>query len=218
MPAKARTTRNTATRERILEAAERLFAERGLFAVSNRQVAEAAGQGNTAVVGYHFGGKTDLVRAVAARHNAVIEDGRLRMLEAARGSGDIRDWVECLVRPTADHLAVLGSPTWFARFSAQIDTDPVLREAVSAEALTSPALQQTLDGLHGCLPSMPLDVRRERGAATRLLIVHAFAERERALAVGAETWRGTWAEAAIGLADTIVGVWLAPVTAPAAGA
>ena len=65
MPAKARTDRSSATRDRLLDAAERLFAERGLHAVSNRQVAEAAGQGNTAVVGYHVGTWTDLVLAVA---------------------------------------------------------------------------------------------------------------------------------------------------------
>jgi AcrR family transcriptional regulator len=62
-PRASRAERNDVTRERILTAAERLFAEHGVSAVSNRQVAEAAGQGNTAVVGYHFGTKADLIRA-----------------------------------------------------------------------------------------------------------------------------------------------------------
>ena len=54
----ARTTRADragVSRELILTAAERLFAEYGVLAVSNRQVGEAAGQGNNAAVGYHFG-------------------------------------------------------------------------------------------------------------------------------------------------------------------
>ena len=38
--------RASSTREAILTAAERLFAEHGVYAVSNRQVSEAAGQGN----------------------------------------------------------------------------------------------------------------------------------------------------------------------------
>ncbi|MGO4759077.1 TetR family transcriptional regulator, partial [Streptomyces sp. 2MCAF27] len=59
----ARAEQVSATRELILTAAERLFAERGVYAVSNRQVSEAAGQGNNAAVGYHFGTKADLVRA-----------------------------------------------------------------------------------------------------------------------------------------------------------
>jgi len=46
----SRTDRASLTREAILIAAERLFAEHGVFAVSNRQVSEAAGQGNNAAV------------------------------------------------------------------------------------------------------------------------------------------------------------------------
>ncbi|MDU0294099.1 TetR family transcriptional regulator, partial [Saccharothrix longispora] len=56
-----RADRVGATRLRLLAAAERLFAERGLYAVSNRQISAEAGQGNNAAVGYHFGTKADLV-------------------------------------------------------------------------------------------------------------------------------------------------------------
>ena len=38
-----RTVRSTETREAIMAAAERLYAEHGLVAVSNRQISEAAG-------------------------------------------------------------------------------------------------------------------------------------------------------------------------------
>ena len=62
-PAHARHTK----RQVIIETAERLFAEHGVFAVSNRQIAEAAGQGNTAVVGYHFGTKTDQIGRASCR-------------------------------------------------------------------------------------------------------------------------------------------------------
>lgn len=72
--------RADATRELILATAERLFAEHGVFAVSNRQVSEAAGQGNNAAVGYHFGTKTDLVRAIARKHAEPVEQHRLRMV------------------------------------------------------------------------------------------------------------------------------------------
>ena len=39
----ARSDRSTGTREALLSAAEVLFAERGMYAVSNRQISEAAG-------------------------------------------------------------------------------------------------------------------------------------------------------------------------------
>ncbi|UKY54146.1 TetR/AcrR family transcriptional regulator [Streptomyces inhibens] len=208
----ARAEQVSGTRERILQAAERLFAERGVYAVSNRQVSEAAEQGNNAAVGYHFGTKTDLVRAITRKHTEQIEQARVRMLAEIGDSSELGDWVACLVRPTTEHLASVGSPTWFARFCAQVMTDPALQDIMAEESLTSPALRQTLEGLNRCLPELPADVHVERGAMARQLIVHTCAERERALAEDTPTPRSSWHEAATGLIDAIVGLWRAPVT------
>ena len=88
-----RADRASSTQEAILKAAERLYAEHGVFAVSNRQVSEAAGQGNNAAVGYHFGTKTDLVRAIEQKHRASdraaarADGGRHRRLHRAAGLG-----------------------------------------------------------------------------------------------------------------------------------
>ncbi|MFF0156247.1 TetR/AcrR family transcriptional regulator [Streptomyces sp. NPDC005263] len=202
----------SATRELILTAAERLFAERGVYTVSNRQVSEAAGQGNNAAVGYHFGTKTDLVRAIIRRHAEPIGEIRARLLAATGDSTDVRDWVDCLVRPVPEHLAALGSPTWYARFCAQVMTDPALRRTMAEESLASPDLRQIVEGLRRCLPELPDDVRAERGDMARHLIVHVCAERERALAEHTPTPRSTWHEAATGLVDAVVGMWQAPVT------
>jgi AcrR family transcriptional regulator len=213
MMAKAvRAERVNTTREAILVAAERLFAEHGVLAVSNRQISEAAGQGNNTAVGYHFGTKADLVRAIVRKRAKQIEQTRREMLGQVGASPDVRDWVACLVRPTTEHLAALGSPTWFARFGAQVMTDPALREIMIDESLSSPSLQQILDGLNQCLPELPLQVRMERGDMARQLMVHMIAERERALAEGIATPRASWRDAATGLIDAIVGMWLAPVT------
>jgi AcrR family transcriptional regulator len=200
-----------ATRELILTAAERLFAEHGVFSVSNRQVSEAAGQGNNTAVGYHFGTKADLVRAIARKHSAPIEELRQRMLAEVGDSDDIRDWISCLVRPVAEHLAAMGSPTWFARFGAQVMTDPTFREIMIDESLSSPSLVRIVEGLRDCL-DLPAEVRAERGDMARQLLVHVFAERERALAEGTSTPRSSWHDAATGLIDALVGMWLAPVS------
>jgi AcrR family transcriptional regulator len=202
------------TREQILTAAERLFAEYGVCAASNRRISEAAGQGNTAAVGYHFGGKADLVRAIVRRHAVPIEELRARMVAAAEGSDDVRDWVSCMVRPVTEHLAALGSPTWYARFLAQVGTDPALCEILDEENRTSPSLRRAVDGFTHCLPELPAAVQAERGTMMRQLILHTCAERERALARGAATPRASWHDAATGLIDALVGLWLAPVTHP----
>ncbi|HEY3501766.1 MAG TPA: TetR family transcriptional regulator [Actinocatenispora sp.] len=206
------TGRAHATREQILVAAERLFAEHGVFSVSNRQVSEAAGQGNNFAVGYHFGTKTDLVRAIVHRHQERIDAIRERMVTEVPGEGEVRDWVACLVRPITEHLAEIGPPSWYGRFGAQVMTDPVLRAIMIEDALSQPLIQRVLDGLGRCLPELPGEVARERSDMTRLLMVHVVAERERALADGRATRRSTWEDAANGLADAIVGLWLAPVT------
>lgn len=208
----SRTDRAILTREAILAAAERLFAEHGVFAVSNRQVSEAAGQGNNAAVGYHFGTKTDLVRAIEHKHAVPVEKLREQRIAEMGGRGDLRAWVGCLVLPMTDHLTVLGNPTWYARFAAQVMADPAYSQTVTMDALALPALVEVVGGINRCLPDLPADVRAERNIMARNLLIHTCAERERALAEGAPFPRSTWSAAASGLMDAIVGLWMAPVT------
>ncbi|AFM17756.1 transcriptional regulator, tetR family [Mycolicibacterium chubuense NBB4] len=195
----------------LLAAAERLFAERGMYAVSNRQISEAAGQGNNAAVCYHFGTRTDLLRAIEKKHRHPIEDLRAQMLAEAERSTDLRDWVACLVRPLTDHLERLGNPSFYARFAAQAMADPTYRDVVTSDALTSPALVQTISGINDCLPDLPRRVRFERIVMARNLLMHTCAEHEGALAQHGPRARSPWPLAADGLTDAIAGLWEAPV-------
>lgn len=210
--ARSRQAHGTETRELIIATAERLFAEQGVAAVSNRQVSEAAGQANNFAVGYHFGAKPDLVRAIVRRHAPSIERRRAEILAVIKGSSDLRDWLSCLVRPLTEHLASLGSPSWYARFIAQAMTDPVFRQVVSDETATSVSMQEAIEGLSRLMPVLPEEVRQERSDMSRQLIVHMLSERERALSAGTPTPRATWEAAAVGLVDALVGLWRAPFT------
>ncbi len=207
-----RADRASSTQEAILKAAERLYAEHGVFAVSNRQVSEAAGQGNNAAVGYHFGTKADLVRAIEHKHRGPIEALRERRIAQISGSKNMRDWVAALVCPLTDHLEALGNPTWYARFAAQVMTDPAYHNIIVKDALTSQSLVQVLDGINSCLPDLPAEVCVERNIMGRNLLMHSCAERERLLAQGAAVARPSWQAAATGLIDAIIGLWHAPVT------
>ncbi len=62
------------------------------------------------------------------------------------------------------------------------------------------------------LPELPAEVRAERDDMMRQLMVHTWAERERALAKGTPTPRPSWHDTATGLIDALVGLLLAPVT------
>ncbi len=207
-----RSERATSTQEAILVAAERLYAEHGMFAVSNRQVSEAAGQGNNAAVGYHFGTKADLVRAIEEKHRGPVERLREQMVAELGESAGMRDWVGCLVRPLTEHLTALGNPSWYARFAAQAMTDPAYYNIIVKGALSSASLVQVVDGINSCLPDLPVEVRFERNIMARNLLMLTCADRERALAAGSSMHQSSWRAAASGLIDAIVGLWLAPVT------
>jgi AcrR family transcriptional regulator len=206
-----RTERSVATREALLSAAERLFAERGMYAVSNRQISDAAGQGNNAAACYHFGTRTDLLRAIEDKHREPIEALRAELLVAVADSTDLRDWVGTLVRPLTEHLARLGNPSWYARFAAQAMADPTYRHVVTRDALASPQLVSAINGINRCLPALPKRVRFERIVMARNLLMHTCAEHEGELAVHGPRARSPWPVAAEGLTDAVVGIWQAPV-------
>jgi AcrR family transcriptional regulator len=211
-----RAERVDATRNALLSAAERLFAEQGLFAVSNRQISDAAGQGNNAAVGYHFGSRPDLIRAIVRRHGEGIGRLRREWVAAAAASTDVRDWVSCLVRPSTDYLAGLGHPTYFGRFGAQVLVDPAYREIMIEGAFADPAVQRILDGLNRCRPDMPITLCLERNYMARQLLIQTIAERERLLAEGAGEGRSEahsgWQATGTRLIDAISAVWMAPAT------
>ncbi|MGW0180413.1 TetR/AcrR family transcriptional regulator [Nocardia sp. NPDC003345] len=215
MTAEHRSTRAmqvNATREAILTAAERLFAERGVNAVSNRQVSEAAGQGNNAAVGYHFGTKPELVLAIVRKHQAHTEMLCRERVASVGPAPEVRDWVECLVRPVTEHLGALGRPSWYARFVAQLMPDPAFRHLLTDESLSSRALRSVISGLHRGLEHLPAEVRRERNLMASLLIVHNCAEHERGSAAEPDDPLASWDITGTRLVDAITGLYLAPHT------
>jgi len=70
------------TKERILDAAERLFAAQGFHTTSLRAItAEAAA--NVAAVNYHFGSKDGLIEAIFERRLGPLNEERARGIQAA---------------------------------------------------------------------------------------------------------------------------------------
>lgn len=203
--------RSERTRDAIVDAAERLYGTRGIGAVSNRQVSEAAAQGNNTAVSYHFGSKSELLRAIVRRHEKDIERRRAILLESTDVTLGTRAWVDCLVRPTANHLAALPAPTWYARLSAQMAADPLLRTLLAEEAANLPTLPLVIQGLHDSQPELPDTVREHRLAMSRQLLAYGYAERE-------SMSRGEvapWGDFTTNLVDALSGLWSAPWSRPA---
>lgn len=94
------------TKARLIEAAERLFAERGIDAVSLREINRASGARNAIAVQYHFEDRAGVVKAILAKHTPDVEARRHAMLDQyeADGSADVRLLAAALVRPLAAKL------------------------------------------------------------------------------------------------------------------
>lgn len=114
------------TKHRILDAAERLFAERGFDATSLRQVTAMAGT-NLAAVNYHFGTKASLLAAVVARiiePVSVRQRQQLEELETAGIAATVEELVEAFVTPITELFGQRDRGPTLARMFARILGDP----------------------------------------------------------------------------------------------
>ncbi|WP_119730003.1 TetR/AcrR family transcriptional regulator [Thermomonospora amylolytica] len=113
----------TDTRTRLLDAAQRLYAERGVDGVSLREINAAAGARNAVAVQYHFKDRAGVLRAIMERHLPDVDARRHALLDAyeAAGTPDPRALAAALVRPLAAKLADLaGGGPYFLQIWAEL--------------------------------------------------------------------------------------------------
>ena len=119
------------TKDKILDTAERLFAEHGYGTTSLRQVISAA-EVNLAAVHYHFGTKEDLLDAVVLRKVAPVNAARLAWLErveaeAGEGPLQVEQVLESFFLPTAE--TAQRSPE-FVRLMGRMLTEGIMPSLV----------------------------------------------------------------------------------------
>src|ERR1700733_1321843 len=85
------------TRALILDAAERLYAERGFGDVTLRDIVAAANV-NLAAVNYHFGSKDELIAELFAPRSLATNRERLNELKAAEEKGGGRAGIDAILR------------------------------------------------------------------------------------------------------------------------
>ena len=117
------------TKQRLIAAAEQLFAERGVEGVSLREINTAAGQRNSTALQYHFGDRYGLVRAVLRKHAPAVDAARHAMLDdyLRLGHDDLRVLAEALVRPSATKLDDPDGGRAYLQINAQVLNRPELR-------------------------------------------------------------------------------------------
>lgn len=142
------------TKLRIMDVAERLFAEHGYDGVSLRQIARAA-RVPLALVTYHCGSKESLFRALFVRRNGPVEAERLAMLAPCEAAARPRvaDIVRAIVLP---FLRLRAGPdpggVAYARLIAQtVATPGALMQEIVAEVY-DPIARRFIAALRRALP------------------------------------------------------------------
>lgn len=140
-------------RQRLIDAAELLFAEHGWNGVSIRTIATAAGV-SLAALNYHFGLKENLLAEIFAARARPIAEERKRLLAevAANPASTLEDVIEAFLRPA---LTKGAENRMFARLRARLATEP---EAFSRRILSDAfdvSSRMCIEGLRRQLPNLP---------------------------------------------------------------
>lgn len=198
-------------RTALLDAAEELFARHGIDAVSNRRIAEHAGSANHSAVGYHFGTRDDLIRALLLRHTEAMGTIRRQLVDQLGPRATTRDIIGCRLLPLVRVLDSLPQPSWRARFLAQMRTVPsaaTVMKSVSDEL----EIVADINSVRAKADGVPDAVINSRSALLAHLVLGVCADYEAQVQDG--THRGNWTEVGWFLIDAAAGLLSAPVTHP----
>jgi AcrR family transcriptional regulator len=171
----------TATRALLVREAERLFARRGLYQVTVREIVEAAGQRNVSALSYHFGSREGVIEAILIRHGDPTDIARGELLEKVGRDASTRDLVATLVIPYAAHLDRPEGRDYL-RIVAQMT--PRFATWRDSAAGTGPRLIEILDILEQRPQHLSAALRRERVVELIMLMTVALAERARTIESG----------------------------------
>jgi len=148
-------------RERLLEVARELFAQRGVDEVTVRDLAEAAAA-NVAAVNYHFGSKDGLLMVLFRREARVVVERRMLALQAAQALSKsplpqrLEAFVRALIEPPlrwvlTEEVRTLYVPTLLRAATRARSELGCIMERESLD------LQPFAEALGQLLPALPRD-------------------------------------------------------------
>ena len=148
------------TKDKLMDAAEKLFARRGFHGVSLRDITGEAGV-KLALVNYHFGTKKNLLAEVIERRGPVLNDERRRRLieerlKAAPQAPSTEAVVGAFFNPILDRLAHAG-PGWHSYFSllAYVNNSPEWGRTLMGKTFNGVVhefIQAVMESLPGAAP------------------------------------------------------------------
>jgi AcrR family transcriptional regulator len=150
------------TVERLLNAAEKLFAKEGYDGVGMRALAREA-KANLGAVTYHFGSKKALYVETFMRRFRPVNAERVRLLQEAQtrapgGIPPVEKIVECMIRPP--YMLGLKHPGFHLLIVRNHVPPPFLRAAMKKEMMSNAEI--FIKALARALPHLPEKLVRLR--------------------------------------------------------
>jgi AcrR family transcriptional regulator len=206
-------------RDRMLDVAERLFAEIGIEKVSIREIVRGSGQRNVSAAQYHFGSRDALIAALVERRMRVIDAMRHQRLDAleAAGAAGVRDILLASIETLADAVRGHAWGPSFVQVSAQALASPQVELARRLPRDATSGLSRVKRLLRVRLPELPPTVFDERQRIANQQVTYSVADWVRAHGPVRPGNAAAFDIMVRDTADFLAGGLSAPVGSPARG-
>jgi AcrR family transcriptional regulator len=171
------------TRQLLIDAATRAFAEHGVHNASLLEITRQAGQRNRGAVHYHFGSREGMLVAVLEQEVDFLGPRERELLAVAqqRPGDDLASVFEAIVRPSVELAETGWRGRCFLQIVAQlVDEEPGTTSPEIQEALGRTGGYEVYELLRQRLPAMSEEIRIERMALVTTFLLRSVADRARA--------------------------------------
>lgn len=152
------------TKQRMLDAAEKLFAHKGFQGTSLRSITGEA-KVNLAAVNYHFGTKESLLEAVLERRLIPLNKVRRERMEKVRDESRqqgrkplVKDLLTAFIEPTLQFRESTPGADEFITLVSRSFSDPDDTVRKVFMKLVSPMFKLIFETFHEALPELPENV------------------------------------------------------------
>ncbi|MER7956975.1 TetR family transcriptional regulator [Streptomyces sp. NPDC096030] len=175
------------TREKLIRAAEEVFAAQGVDGAQLRDVVALAGQSNPSAVQYHFGSRAGLLDAVMAGRQRRTEQVLEPLL--AETADEPHALIRALVTAEASELGTERGRRCL-RISAQLSHESGVRTRTPHPTLDGTVYWRLIERVEACLTGLPEPLRLERLDLALTVVGAAMADRARQYLDGTEPLTG----------------------------
>ena len=203
------------TKEKLILAAEKMFALEGIEGVSLRRISASSGQRNNSALQYHFGNREVLLEAILAHRMEGINQRRCQMLaelDQSGGSEDIRAIVAVVVYPFIEQICI-SRESYYVGFLSRYYSYAEPGEIFKAQKPWMSGLMAINERLQSLLRDTPPEVLAQRLTLMGALSIHSIADFEQRVrqSAGVVDYSPSEVFASV-LVDFIHGGLVAPVT------